>query len=924
MEKSRSISPNFFAIVLCAVVSFFVHKYELFEIVDNMLLDLRMTAVERHPSGDIVLLAIDSDTIDQVGEWPWPRSIYADILDKVDRLGVRGVAFDIDFSTPSNPEGDRALAEAMARSTTPVVLAAFFQDKNADPNKDGIKYNKPIAELAEHAWLAGVNVLTDEIGLVRAVPKWTSIDDENVPSMAVMLSGKNSVSESGTIQIDFSIDPGRIPRYSLTDLFNDELTDELRDKTVIVGATAAELRDTLAVPAHKVLSGPLIHILAAETFLQNRSILGLPYSVGVVLSLLGIAFLSLLVLNYSYFSRGISFYLCLPLILLPVEGLALALFVFESVNLRTVGIHFTIIIFYSYCFLSLMNIKTVNLIKNYFESRKLMALINNVISNNRDAIIIANGAGVIKFANNRAKELFSFKTEENQVISDVLPNKITQFFHENHVQLIDKIHTESHIKTEIEYTNRSGSEYYFELAITILKVSVEDDISIEKDLFWCFTIRDLTQDRLKQKQIEHLAHFDRVTDVANRNYFVREIHERNWHLAFFSSTIIVVHFSNMTSLAQLYGVKFKNDILKEATDRIVSTFDQSIAGRIQDDAIAFVTPHQSARKISDYERQLSLLFERPIAIGGHQVKVDVRVGAVASWQGFDSGEEYVQAAETVLNEMRENISAGLTLYEITKSIKTHKRLMLEQYLRSALKNDEIKLLFQKQVDLTTRATVGAEALVRWKHKEFGLISPTEFIPIAERNGFINDIGKHVLEKACIEATSWPGNTVISVNVSPIQFNNRDFCDDLRHALAASGLEAERLCLEITETEFLERNKSAIDILHEIKALGVKIAIDDFGTGFSSFEYISRLPIDKIKVDKYFLDEKTISDRNTSVIKSIITLAKGLELEVICEGIEYEEQALLLSSIGCDCGQGYFFGRPEKQLTLDTYDDVKVG
>ena len=268
-------------------------------------------------------------------------------------------------------------------------------------------------------------------------------------------------------------------------------------------------------------------------------------------------------------------------------------------------------------------------------------------------------------------------------------------------------------------------------------------------------------------------------------------------------------------------------------------------------------------------------------------------------------------SRNALNEVRHAPASNLTEYDIKKSLLTSRRLSLENHLQLAIRNREITILYQQQVDLQSRQFVGAEALVRWTQKDHGPVSPNEFIPIAEKSGVIVDIGRYVIEEACREACTWPNESIVSVNVSPVQLVTGDLYSTVHEALVGSGLAANRLCLEITETEFLEKNQNALEMLHRIRRLGVLIAIDDFGTGFSSFEYISRLPIDKLKIDRIFLDAKHISDRNVAVIKSIAELAKGLGFKIICEGIEYEEQAILLEKLGCEFGQGFLFGKAER-------------
>ncbi len=228
--------------------------------------------------------------------------------------------------------------------------------------------------------------------------------------------------------------------------------------------------------------------------------------------------------------------------------------------------------------------------------------------------------------------------------------------------------------------------------------------------------------------------------------------------------------------------------------------------------------------------------------------------------------------------------------------------------------------YQPQLNLASGNIEGCEALIRWRHPERGYISPIKFVPLAEETGLIVPIGQWVLETACVQAKRWQeqnlGMRYISVNISSVQFNQTDLIDSIKNTLASSGLAPQQLELEVTETALMQDAESAIAILTELKALGIRIAIDDFGTGYSSLSYLKQLPIDTLKIDNCFVRGATKDPKNQAILQSTIELAHRLNLSVVAEGIENQEELLLLSQYQCDFLQGYWVGRPMSHTDIE--------
>jgi EAL domain-containing protein (putative c-di-GMP-specific phosphodiesterase class I) len=238
------------------------------------------------------------------------------------------------------------------------------------------------------------------------------------------------------------------------------------------------------------------------------------------------------------------------------------------------------------------------------------------------------------------------------------------------------------------------------------------------------------------------------------------------------------------------------------------------------------------------------------------------------------------------------------------------RRKLELDLRQAIADEALEVYYQPCVSLADNAITGCEALVRWRHPERGMISPAEFIPIAEETGLINQLGEWVLTTACAEATKWPDDIKLAVNVSPVQFRSDTLALKIVAALAESGLAASRLELEITEAVLIRDDDAALAILHQLRGIGVRIALDDFGTGYSSLSYLQRFPFDKIKIDRCFVTDIAEANGSSGIVRAVVNIAAERHMTTTAEGVETREQQELLRALGCSEMQGYLFSRPK--------------
>jgi diguanylate cyclase (GGDEF)-like protein len=324
-------------------------------------------------------------------------------------------------------------------------------------------------------------------------------------------------------------------------------------------------------------------------------------------------------------------------------------------------------------------------------------------------------------------------------------------------------------------------------------------------------------------------------------------------------------------------------------------------------AIAFLSDSENAAALQLAEQILDFLVE-PLEIGRRVVVVGASIGIAMSPFGAIGREELVRRSDLAMYKAKEAGRARMTLYDPSMDADREQRNALELDLRIAIESGDLTLAYQPLIDAATHAMTGVEALVRWNRPGYGPVSPELFIPIAETSGLIESLGLFVLRKACETAKQWPDLNV-SVNVSPGQFRNPAFTDYVRYVLKQTEIEAGRITLEITEGYMIQNPQRTRQSIERLKGLGVKVALDDFGSGFSSIGYLRQFGFDRIKIDRSLVMGVNEDKRQREMLQATVALARSLDIPVTAEGIETEEQAIAMRLFGCDCLQGYWFGKP---------------
>ncbi|WP_240416343.1 putative bifunctional diguanylate cyclase/phosphodiesterase [Paenibacillus periandrae] len=420
----------------------------------------------------------------------------------------------------------------------------------------------------------------------------------------------------------------------------------------------------------------------------------------------------------------------------------------------------------------------------------------------------------------------------------------------------------------------------------------------------------------KNKEIEFHANYDFLTGLPNLRLFSETFQNRIEAAAKHDSSIAVlfIDLDRFKWINDTYGHSVGDYFLKETSNRITHTLEANELGsRIGGDEFVLLLLGYSQEAIAEKAEQISNLLSQPLLYEGQEISVTPSIGISLFPENGDSVETLVKHADIAMYRAKEQGRNNYQFYSCEMEDAIVRRAVLENGIRKALERNEFILYYQPQIDLATKKIVGLEALVRWIHPEHGLISPIEFIPIAEETGLIVPIGEWILQTACEQAKQWQGQGFpklrISVNLSARQVQQKSLVDKISSILQTSGLEPELLELEITESIAMYNEEYVINKLLSLKKIGIKIAIDDFGTGYSSLNYLNKFPIDTLKIDRSFVNQIKNTTDNQEIITTIIVMARNLKLKVIAEGVETVEQLRFLEDQQCNEVQGFYFSKP---------------
>jgi len=432
--------------------------------------------------------------------------------------------------------------------------------------------------------------------------------------------------------------------------------------------------------------------------------------------------------------------------------------------------------------------------------------------------------------------------------------------------------------------------------------------------FLIVVINDITERKKSEQRIAFMAHNDALTGLANRAAVTLKIEEaaarqRRWGEPF---TVLLLDLDRFKHVNDTLGHSAGDTLLRQAAARLKPLLRETdVLARIGGDEFAVIQSGEADQRAaaSRLADRIIDIISAPFGIDGNEVNIGTSIGIALAPEHGINPDNILKMADMALYSAKAAGRNGYRFFDPDMGAAADARLALENELRRAIQQNELKLYYQPIVDTKTRRICSAEALIRWQHPTKGLITPDDFIPLAEDTGVIGQIGVWVLNTACADAARWPANVKVAVNLSPVQFRRMNLSDVVMNALAIAGLPPERLEVEITETALIESASECLPALHRFKNAGIAIALDDFGTGYSSLSQLTMFPFDRIKIDKSFTQNLTKRAECAAIISATLTLAHNLDIATTAEGVETKEQYELLRLAGVTSLQGYLFKRP---------------
>jgi diguanylate cyclase (GGDEF)-like protein len=465
--------------------------------------------------------------------------------------------------------------------------------------------------------------------------------------------------------------------------------------------------------------------------------------------------------------------------------------------------------------------------------------------------------------------------------------------------------------------NQSAASFMTKVLLTVVTLTTSLLIVMGFSVPAAIAARRIRERWLAEDQIRYLALHDSLTGLPNRvqlrQHLDRAIARSRRHNQLMA--VLCLDLDRFKDVNDTLGHPTGDALLEEVAARLKSTVREiDLVGRLGGDEFAVVAEDlDAAEGAVRLARRLCTALAELYQVNGHEVSTSASIGIALGPIDGTSGETLMKEADLALYRAKQDGRNTFRFFEPAMDAALQKRRQLENDLRRAVRKSELYLDYQPQFDLESGTLTGYEALVRWWHPTDGDMSPSTFIPIAEETGLIAPLGEWILRTACGYAATWERDLTLAVNLSPAQFKTQDIEALVKKVLAETGLEPNRLELEITEATLLQNTDAVVETLTRLDQIGVSIAMDDFGTGYSSLSYLTRFPVKKIKIDRSFIDTLGVSPQTSAIVSSIVGLGQSLHVIITAEGVETEDQAEMLKQWGCDQVQGFYYGRPEQEV-----------
>ncbi len=887
---------------VCAA-SFLFHGVGAFEKLDAAALDGRSALAPRSASGDVVFVAIDAASLTSVGTWPWSRQVHADLLDRLSESGAREVFFDIDFAFPSDPEGDLAFASALDKFGL-VYLPTFFQ--SAEIGTTRADANAPLPLFADRSWPVLVNVVSGDDSLIRSYPYGGDLDGAYVPSAATQLAAVSSTS-TATFPINFAIDPVTVPSFSAADILAGALPeDALAGRSIIVGAAALELGDLHAVPVHGVIPGALVHALATETLAGDLVPRPLPFLVP-----LSALFLMLIALQGRVLYAPVRFIGATSAFIAALEIAAASAFAQLAIAVPSVAITPVLLTFALGCFTLRTARGEWKILRQKAAVENSTRLLSRFFEDSSDAMLILSAEGEVLLSSSAANRLFGVGDDGLARMPTELWKAVCGSLAENRGNPLPEIHSRTlNLKNQVRYL-----EF---IATPSTRLDVEAGRTEMRQVV-SMTIRDVTQLKEQEREIALLSNYDSLTGATRRHAFLIHLGLRLEHGT--PCALFVLNLKRFKPVNVLMGREIGNAVLRELVERFNRTaIGLSPTARLEGDTFAVFTETDTTQEdAAELAARIKEIASQPYRLGENRAQVGACIGyVITTGDNAETPEEFLRNGERALDAARSARADLPMLYDPVIAQHQLRALRIEKEMDTGLERGEFMVHYQPQHRMADGAVIGAEALLKWNSSALGPVGPADFVEIAESTGFIVKLGEWVLHEAISDATEFPDELSVAINVSSVQIENADLMQQVRTAMETSGLDARRVCLELTETALATSPERLVETMRDISFLGISWALDDFGSGYSSLSMLAGSPVAKVKFDKSFAAAIGKSEKTEALLRSVIAFCNERGLTSLCEGVETFNQLQVLASLGCDEIQGFVFSRPMSKQDFVSY------
>ncbi|MFQ5783879.1 MAG: putative bifunctional diguanylate cyclase/phosphodiesterase [Alphaproteobacteria bacterium] len=535
--------------------------------------------------------------------------------------------------------------------------------------------------------------------------------------------------------------------------------------------------------------------------------------------------------------------------------------------------------------------------------RSTNALMHNVVESSFDGVLLITGEGVIEKANPAAARIFAFPLEEmsQRRVATLLPEVADD------AAAVDAFFAAARAPREVVGQRSDGETFPLDFVVNELKVN-------DRRLFVAI-LRDITDRKAQQEQLEYLALHDGLTGLANRMRLKDDINDtlkvaRHSRQPF---ALLLLDLDRFKEINDTLGHQVGDALLVEVGQRLSNTVaGVGTVARLGGDEFAVLLPvGTESVQAEDVAKHMIEVLQVPFNVDGLTLEIGVSIGVALYPEHGEDTSRLLRSADVAMYIAKREQSM-FALYDSERDHNSVRNLAMSGELRQAIETDQLSLYYQPQIDLASGRVVGVEALVRWNHPEHGFVLPEEFVSVAEHMGLIQPLTHWVLDSALRQAAAWRSDGLdigVSVNLSSRNLHEEDLPETVAQLLDSHGVEPGRLTLELTESALIIDPARALGVIERLSIIGVRLGIDDFGTGYSSLAYLKRLPVDELKIDKSFVIHMTEDGNDAVIVRSTVDLAHNLGLKVVAEGVEGDEQLHYLEALGCDLGQGHFVSRP---------------